>query len=99
MDPVSIGLIATVVSTKLAIRNHQQKHQSDRLNHANSMLKILSRNGYNLHLLKARCKKERAIFQSVEVDDWRKLYKGKKKSTRKIAQDLIEWANVVKGRA
>ena len=78
MDPVSIGLIAAVVSTKLAIRNHQQKRQSDRLIRANSMLKILSQNGYNLHSLKELCKKERAIFQSVEVDDWRKLYKGKK---------------------
>ena len=90
MDPASIGLIAAVASTKLAIRNHQQERQSDRLIRANSMLKILSQNGYNLHRLKALCKKERAIFQSVEVDDWRKLYKGKNKLTRKIAKDLIE---------
>ena len=91
MDPVSIGLIAAaVVSTKLAIRNHQQERRSDRLIHANSMLKILSQNGYNLHRLKELCKKERAIFQSVEVDDLRELYQNNENWTTKIAKDLIE---------
>lgn len=90
MDPVSIGVIATVISTKLAIKNHQLERRSDRLIRANSMLKILSQNGYNLHRLKAICKKHRAIFQSVTDDDYRKLYRGKPDWTTKIAKDLIE---------
>ena len=90
MDPVSIGVIATVISTKLAIKNHQLERRSDRLIRANSMLKILSQNGYNLHRLKAICKKHRAIFQSVKDDDYRKLYRGKPDWTTKIAKDLIE---------
>jgi len=90
MDPVSIGAIAIVISTKLAIKNHQLERRSDRLIRANSMLKILSQNGYNLHRLKAICKKHRAIFQSVKDDDYRKLYRGKPDWTTKIAKDLIE---------
>ena len=64
--------------------------ECDRLIRANSMLKILSQNDYNLHRLQAICKRWRTIFQSVTGDDLRELYRGKPDWTTDIAKDLIE---------
>ena len=64
--------------------------ECDRLIRANSMLKILSQNDYNLHRLEAICKRWRTIFQSVTGDDLRELYRGKPDWTTDIAKDLIE---------
>jgi hypothetical protein len=90
MDPVSIGVLAAVYSTKVAIKSHQKERQKDRLKRANSWLERLSRHGYDLHRLKALCKKQREMFQSVTDDDLRKLCRGKPDRTRETAVNLIE---------
>ena len=90
MDPVSIGVLAVVISTKVAVKSHQKERQKDRLKRANSWLERLSRHGYDLHRLKALCKKERAMFQTVTADDLRKLWRGKPDRTRETAVNLID---------
>jgi hypothetical protein len=93
MDPVSgiaFGIFVAVISTKAAIKSHQKERRSDRLIRANSMLEILSQNGYNLHRLKAICKKHRTRFQTFTDDYLSELYRGKPHRTRKTAKDLIE---------
>lgn len=55
------------------------------------MLKVLSEHNYDLQILKELCKKERAWFQSVDADDFRRLFQDHRdERAKQKAEELIK---------